>query len=220
MPSRVPPLAALAAALLAVAVLSACAPDPWQQPRVDAGAVGAPGEGFHPDDAPAPEATVDPVAGSWEGVRPAPGYRVVLLTAGDDAPTATLTDAVASWAEKEQVTLRTVRADDDALGGIVEAMELQPNLIISAGAPLIDPLALVSASHLDVPFLVLGAELPEPTSNVTAVEWNGAGYRGEGLVTSTEYDPATFTPERSASAVHAGVTAVLTGLTGVVIWID
>jgi hypothetical protein len=37
---------------------------------------------------------------------------------------------------------------------------------------------------------------------------------------SSTYDPATFTPERAARAVRAGVAAVLNGLTGIVIWID
>lgn len=220
MSPRIHRSAALAAVLSLAVALAGCAGDPWAGPRADVGAVGAPGPGFHPADAPAPEATVAPAADSWEGVHPAAGYRVVLLTAGDDAPATTLVDAVRGWAENEGVALRTVRADDDAIAGIVAAMDLAPNLIISVGAPVIDPLALVSASHLDTRFLVLGAELPEPTGNVTAVEWDGAGFRGEGLVTSTAYDPATFTPERSASAVHAGVTAVLTGLTGVAIWID
>jgi len=33
---------------------------------------------------------------------------------------------------------------------------------------LVDALALVTASHLDQKFLVVGAQLPEPTVNVTA----------------------------------------------------
>jgi hypothetical protein len=220
-PFRARSAAALAAALLTAVFLSSCAPDPWAGPRPEPSAVGVPAAGFHPAEPPAPEATVEPTTGSWDGVHPAPGYRVVLLTSGDDAATTSLVDAVESWAGERDVALRTVDADDsDPVTAIVEAMELEPNLIVSAGNALIDPLALVSANHLDVPFLIVGAELAEPTSNVTAVDWAGAGFRGEGLTSSTTFDPATFTPERTAAAIRAGVTAVLTGLTGVVIWID
>jgi hypothetical protein len=81
-------------------------------------------------------------------------------------------------------------------------------------------LALVTPNHLDQQFLVVGAELAEPTANVTATDWTGASFRGEGLGMSSEYDAATFTPERAARAVRAGVAAVLHHLTGIVIWLD
>ena len=79
---------------------------------------------------------------------------------------------------------------------------------------------MVTANHLDQQFLVVGAELAEPTHNVTAADWTGASFRGEGLGTSSTYDPASFTPERARDAVRAGVAAVLSGLTGIVIWLD
>ena len=75
----------------------------------------------------------------------------------------------------------------------------------------------MTASHLDQQFLVIGAELAEPTANVTAADWTGASFRGEGLGMPSAYDPATFTPERAGRAVRAGVAAVLNGLTGIVI---
>jgi hypothetical protein len=67
---------------------------------------------------------------------------------------------------------------------------------------------------------VVGAELAEPTANVTAADRTGASFRGEGLGMSSTYDPATFTSERAGRAVRAGVAAVLNGLTGIVIWLD
>ena len=66
----------------------------------------------------------------------------------------------------------------------------------------------------------MGAELAEPTGNVTAVDWTGASFRGEGLGASSAYDPASFTAERCAAAIRAGVAAVLNDLTGIVIWLD
>jgi hypothetical protein len=144
----------------------------------------------------------------------------VLLTVGDDAPTAVLVRAVQGWATETRADLEIVHADDDMIDGIVAAMQMNPDLIVSAGDALVDPLATVTASHLDRQFLIVGAELAEPTENVTAVDWTGAAYRGEGLGTASAYDPTSFTPERAAAAVRAGVASVLTGQRGIVLWME
>lgn len=185
--------------------------------------IGALGEGFwDPENPPPPEGSITPEPGSWDAVHPPAGYTVVLLTFGDDRPTRTLVRAVEAWADDEDVELDTVVAASHKtlVEAIVEAMERQPDLIVSVGPALVDPLAIVSANHLSQQFLVLGAELAEPTENVTAAEWVGAGYRGEGLGTPTEYDASTFTRERADRALRAGVAAVLNGITGFVIWVD
>lgn len=218
MPHRAAFATTIVATMLLVCLTGCASPD-WSVPRPSTTAIGAPAAGFVPAVAPTPEATVRPAEGSWDDVRPAPGYRVVLLTAGETSTTSALVAAVKDWASQTQADLRTVSGTDDPVAGIVAAMQLQPELIVSVGDPLIDPLATVSANHLDVPFLVLGAELAEPTYNVTAVDWTGAGYRGEGLGTSTHFDEASFTPKRCGDAIRAGVAAVLTGMTGVVLWI-
>ncbi|MDF2442372.1 MAG: hypothetical protein JWR01_575 [Subtercola sp.] len=210
---------ALAAALGATLLAGCASGDDWTQPHDAPTAVGALREGFLPASPPSPEATIAPAPDSWADVHPSPGYRVVLLTAGDDAPALALVAAVEEWAGAEKVELRTIHADDDHIGGIVQAMDLHPDLIVTAGNDLIDALAAVTASHLDQQFLVVGAEVAEPTGNVTAVDWTGASFRGEGLGASSTYDPASFTPERCASAVRAGVASVLHDLTGIVLWI-
>ncbi|WP_299541876.1 hypothetical protein [uncultured Streptomyces sp.] len=215
----------LAAALaVAAALLTGCASgDDWSEPHPSPSAVGAPGAGFvdGPGE-PAPESTVTPEPGSWARVRPSAGMRVVLLTAGQDRPTKTLVEAVRAWAEAEDVDLRTVTAADgtDLLPAVTRAVDLRPDLVVSAGNDLIDPLAAVTPSHLDQRFLVVGAELAEPTHNVTAVDWTGGSFRGEGLGMSSTYDPASFTEARCAAAVRAGAAAVLTGHTGIVVWLD
>jgi hypothetical protein len=147
---------------------------------------------------------------------------VVLLTAGEDAQTKTLVDAVTTWAKQERGSLKIVRAanPDQIIASIVRAIDLKPDLIIAAGKDLVDPLALVTASHLDQQFLVVGAELPEPTVNVTAAVWAGASFRGEGLDPRSAQNPATFTRERAGRAVRAGVAAVLHRITGFVIWLQ
>jgi hypothetical protein len=219
--SRLRTAATLAAAAV---VISACGlADDWSQPHARPSAVGVLGHGFvDPAAPPTPEATITPSPGSWDGVHPSPGYRVVLLTAGDDPRTKILVTAVTEWAKAERVSLKTVKAGgpDEFISHIGQAIGLAPDLVISAGDALIDPLSLVTPNHLDQHFLVVGAELAEPTANVTAADWPGASFRGEGLGMSSTHDPSSFTPERAAAAVRAGVAGVLNGLTGIVIWLD
>ncbi|KEP76017.1 hypothetical protein HR12_14500 [Microbacterium sp. SUBG005] len=211
----------VAVALVTLAMLAGCSSEPgWSEMRAAPAPLGTPAAGFFPSAPPAPESTLTPAPGSWDGVRPPAGYRVVLLTVGDDAPTAVLVDAVRQWADETRADLEVVHADDDMIDGTVAAMRMNPDLIISAGDALVDPLATVTASHLDRQFLIVGAELAEPTENVTAADWTGAAYRGEGLGTAAAYDPASFTPARAAAAVRAGVASVLTGQRGIVLWID
>jgi hypothetical protein len=210
----------LACSLLLVAALSAgCGSgDDWSAPHPKPVAVGRLGAGFYdPKAPPAPEAMITPRPGSWDAVHPSKGYRVVLLSSGDGAPTRTLVEAVKSWAGDEHVSLKTVVAGADPIPGISKALSLRPDLIVSAGDRLVDPLAIVTANHLNQQFLVVGAELAEPTANVTAADWTGAGYRGEGLGMPSAYDASSFTPERAGKAIRAGVAAVLNGLTGIVL---
>ena len=171
---------------------------------------------------PAPEATIAPAAGTWDAVHPPQGYRVVLLTSGDAPATATLAAAVTQWAADEGVSLKTVAVTEPhrAVDGIVEAMELGPDLIVSAGAELVDPLAVVTANHLDRQFLIVGAQLPEPTMNVTAAIWDGASSRGSEIAETSGGDKNAVTPEQADTAIRAGVASVVSGITGIVIWLD
>ncbi|MFF4705303.1 hypothetical protein ACWC4D_36530 [Streptomyces sp. NPDC001288] len=218
------PLSALAALTAAVALVTGCGSgDDWSRPHASPSPVGTLGVGFtDPSAPPSPEATVTPRPGSWDGVHPPEGYRVVLLTSGDDRPTRTLVQSVRSWAEEEHVDLRTVTAEHPAelLPTVTDSLGMGADLIVSAGNDLIDPLATVTPSHLSQRFLVVGAELAEPTANVTSVDWSGASFRGEGLGMSSTYDPSSFTAARCAAAVRAGVAAVLSDLTGIVVWLD
>jgi hypothetical protein len=212
-----------AASLLVVGLLAGCAGPDWSQPHDGPVAVGELAPGFlGPGETPTPEATIAPDAGSWDGIGPRDGYRVVLLTRGEDEPTQTLAAAVRDWADAEGVDLRTVEPESpaDLVPAVAEVAGMGADLVISAGDDLVDPLAVVTPSHLDQQFLVVGAEIAEPTANVTAVDWTGASYRGEGLGSASTYDAASFTPERAATAVRAGVASVLGGWTGIVVWID
>jgi hypothetical protein len=199
------------------------ADDDWSQPHAKPTAIGTLGPGFvDPKAPPAPEATITPRPGSWDAVHPSKDYRVVLLTAGQDAPTKTMVGAVTKWVDREGASLKTVTAADTGqlIPSITTAIKLSPDLIICVGNELVDPLALATANHLSQQFLVIGAELAEPTANVTAADWTGASFRGEGLGMPDAYDPGTFTPERADRAIRAGVAAVLNGITGIVIRLD
>jgi hypothetical protein len=186
--------------------------------------IGTLGSGFFdPEAPPPPEGMIRPKPGSWDAVHPPRGYRVVLLTAGDDPATTTLVTTVKQWAQAEHVTLNTVAVTepDGFVDGIVEAIDMGPDLVISAGNALVDPLALVTASHLHQQFLVVGAQLPEPTVNVTAAIWRGASSRGREVAdTAWSFDPQAFTREHAGAAIRAGVASVLSDLTGIVIWLD
>lgn len=212
----------MAAAMLAV-VVGGCASSEAEL-KAERRSIGALGDGFI-DTAkpPAPESTIRPRPGSWDGVQPPRGYRVVLLTAGADPATTLLVIGVKEWAQAEQVALETVSATDPHryVDAIVEAMDKTPDLIICAGHRLVDALALVTASHLDQQFLVVGAQLPEPTVNVTAAIWRGASSRGREVPdTSASFNPAAFTAPRVAAAIRAGVASVLNDITGIVIALD
>lgn len=203
------PLSALTLGVLALS-LAACAPS----------GVGALGEGFADTPTPAPESTISPEPGSWDGVQPPAGYRVVLLTPEYESSSEALAAGVEAWAAEQGVGLERVGVStpDQAVDGIVEAMDLDADLIVATGPALVDPLALVTASHLDEQFLVLGAQLPEPTVNVTAAIWDGAASRGSEVSESdATHAAAAYTSERAGSAVRAGVASVLHGLTGIVV---
>lgn len=171
---------------------------------------------------PSPEATVNPEDGSWDGVVPPDGYRVVLISAGKDDATTTLVAAVDGWAQREDVELHALTAsdDDEVEARINEAVALHPDLVVGAGNDVVDVFSLLTAQHLAQQFLVVGAQLPEPTENVTSVVWPGATFRGTGLGAAGEQDTASVTPELAGDAVTAGVASVLHGLTGIVLELE
>jgi ABC transporter substrate-binding protein PnrA-like len=216
-------LAALVAAA-AIAVVCGCASSGnSSELHADRHLIGVLGSGFiDPAAPPAPEATIKPKPGSWDSVRPPRDYRVVLLTAGDDPAATTLVRAVKEWANAEHVRLETVATTEaKAVDGIVEAIDRQSDLVVCVGNSLVDALALVTASFLDQQFLVVGAQLPEPTVNVTAAIWRGASSRGgEVPDTAASFDVDAFTPRRAGAAIRAGVASVLSDITGIVIWLD
>jgi hypothetical protein len=209
-----------------VAALTACAPAVTQarsaalpdgSERTLPASAAILGDGFV-DALPAPGGTMSPSPSSYDDVAPPAGYRVVLLRQGDGPETTTVVDAVTAWADEHGVALETVTVVDRAhqVDGIVAAIDRKADLVVAAGPELVDALALVTASHLDAQFLLVGAQLPEPTDNVTAAIWPGADTRGSEIAGDLP-DPSAFSATQARKAVQAGVASVLAGLTGFVV---
>lgn len=172
--------------------------------------------------APTPAATLNPEPGSWDGVEPPAGYSIAVISRGTDAATQTIVSAVKSWGSAHAVTVTELPAttDDDVEDRIDQAVAAGPDLVVGAGAPVVDVFSLITSQYLEQQFLVVGAELPEPTDNVTAVVWPGATFRGTGLGDSAGIDDTSVTPARSAQAVSAGVASVVHGIRGYVLFLQ
>ncbi|WP_394554037.1 BMP family ABC transporter substrate-binding protein [Agromyces sp. MMS24-JH15] len=168
---------------------------------------------------PSPEATVSPEPGSWAGVHPPAGYRALLVVAGDSPATTTLVAAIEGWADEHGVALQVAR-EVDQVGveqRIVSSAGADLDLVIGAGAEVVDGFTYATPQFFDRQFLIVGAQVAEPTANMTAVIWDGATFRGTGLAAAGDQDAASVTPARSRDAVELGVAAVLQGLTGIVL---
>ncbi|WP_028642657.1 hypothetical protein [Nocardioides sp. URHA0020] len=181
---------------------------------------GSLGPGFvTPSAPPAPGGTLTPSPHSWSGVTVPSGYSVALLSTDDSVSARRLATAVRTWAAANKVSVHPVPAHDPGnyLPAIQAAIDLEPDLVISTGDALADPLALVTSSWLDQKFLLLGAELAEPTANVTAAVWKGTTARGGGSGTEPLSDASTFTVERARRGLEAGVAGILRGYSGYVV---
>lgn len=194
-------------------------------PVVPSPGSGTLGPGFvTPTAPPPPGGTMTPSPRSWSGVTVPPGYRIALIATDDSVAARHLRSAAEAWATAHEVHVTVVPAHDPAayLAAIQKAIDLHPDLVVSAGDPLADPLSVVTASWPDQEFLLLGAELAEPTFNVTSAVWKGTTARGGGSGTGNawRYDPSTFTVERARRALDAGVAAVLRGYAGFVVRVD
>lgn len=214
---------AVLAAFGVALTLAACGASPDAAPYGDDAASPPPLTGFAArfvgsEHQPAPEATVRPTPGSWDGVVVPAGYTMVLIARGDDATTATLTAAVEHYAAAHgaDLTVLPARSDDEVEQRIDEAVAAAPDLVVGVGDGVVDVFALITAQYLDTDFLLVGSQLPEPTHNVTAVTWPGAEFRGTGLGNDGA-DPGAVTPERAREALSAGTASVLHDLTGIVI---
>lgn len=204
--------------LLSAVVLAACAPVTSDVASAPEGALGSDFFGGNPS--PTPEATISPAPGSWEGTELPEGYRIGLITATSDPTADALARGIVDWAAERDVHVEVWAAanDDEIDAAIVEASEERSiDLVIGAGRGVVDVFALITAQHLAQEYLVVGAQLPEPTHNVTSVVWTGASFRGSGISEETDAEDAAASPARAETAMDAGTASVLHGYTGIVL---
>jgi basic membrane lipoprotein Med (substrate-binding protein (PBP1-ABC) superfamily) len=173
---------------------------------------------------------VRPGPETWTKVRPSSAYRVLVLADGRDdhtprdAQVAILVNAVQKWAQEEdrvKLKIRYLGDPQTYTDGIDRAASSDnADLIVIAGNNLVDPVAAISANYAGEnpqQFLVLGAEVAEPTNNIAASDWTGSAYLGEGLQESQYYDPASVTAPRAYAALRAGVAAILCGYRSLIV---
>ncbi|TFD56126.1 BMP family ABC transporter substrate-binding protein [Cryobacterium frigoriphilum] len=168
---------------------------------------------------PTSEATLTPQPGSWHGVVPPADFSAVVIYTGDDNATRQIGVAVERWASEHDVELRVMEAadDDEVERHLNTAVELAPDLVLGAGSGVVDVFSLLTAQNLGQEFLMIGAQLPEPTENVTAAVWEGATFRGTGISAAADQTASAVTVDRAEDAVNAGVASVLHDLTGIVL---
>ncbi|MFJ6652008.1 BMP family ABC transporter substrate-binding protein [Microbacterium sp. NPDC091313] len=167
---------------------------------------------------PAPEATIAPAPGSWQAAADAHGMSVTVLALAGDADGDAIALAATQWAEASGARVRIDRvADADALEAAAVDAAGAVDLVVGAGPRTVDVLSLTTAQLLEQPFLVIGAQLAEPTENVTAVIWPGAGFRGTGISSDGSSETGAITVDRAGVALAAGTAGVRWDLSGIVI---
>lgn len=163
-------------------------------------------------DLPAPGSTIAPVSGEEVDLPPGLDLVVVALVTDDTGTDAAVVAVHELGAELDAtVTVLTeepgVPVSPDAL--LSDAVDEAADVVVVLGSELLGGVDRVSASTLDQQFVIVGAQLPEPTENVTAVIWPGAESRMDGV--SADIAP------RTSEALRAGLAAVDAGTTGYVV---
>jgi len=184
-----------------------------------------------PHDTPAPIASEDPYAPVPEPgrtieadppaeARDLAGWVIAMVVPSDDAEMRSLSEAARETVEREGALVEEFVAqgtDTTVESAFDDALAAEPDVVIGLGEDTSDVFSYLTAQWLDRQFLILGAQLPEPTDNVTAVIWPGATSRGSGAPADGELDKAETTPERISDAIAVGLASVAKGTTGVVL---
>lgn len=210
----------LAAAIVAVAMLSGCGADG------DRGSEAA-GSSAHPDAAyevvPEPGRTIDVEAADAAELGSLAGYRMAVVADGSPSSVVLLDAArgLAAQTGAELIEAMAETPDETAVSAeLAEALATEADLVVGLGEGTVDVFSFETAQRLDQEFLVVGAQLAEPTENVTAVIWDGATSRGSAASADGALDASALTADHARSAVATGVERVRTGATGVVLRID
>lgn len=213
-------------AAVVIALVSGCAPTPDPSAEAEAQHTASAEATPPPSRLEATDQTVPEPGRTIEVVPPAEtprldGHLLAVITPGDSNASADLLRAAETVAAAAGAELRAFPADaaaSDPVGAALSAaIDADPDLIVGLGAGTVDVIGFESAQRLDQQFLVVGAQLPEPTENVTAVVWDGATSRGSAASPDGELDAASITAERGQDALEAGLVSIREGTTGVVL---
>jgi hypothetical protein len=171
-----------------------------------------------PADMPAPERTI---AATQPGVAPVFGDRRIAVVSADAGADGIALAAVRRFAAQSGATLSEYVAAEPDDAGIADALDhavaADADLIVGIGPAVVDVFSFETAQLLQHQFLILGAQLAEPTENVTAVIWAGATSRGSAASADGPVAGRGMTAARAAAALDAGVASILDGVTGVVL---
>jgi hypothetical protein len=210
---------AVAAALVLASVLTACAGStgtaPAGPPSV-AGGSAAP-TGSTETGRPVPGATSTPDPGSWTTAVAPAGFTIAVVSAmapGADPEVDAAVEAIRARAGAATVGTATIPPGSSGSGDpFAEVLADSPDLIVVLGPELLDATDRSSASNLGQQFLIVGAQLPEPTANVTAVVWPGAAARRADEPRAVP-NGMPEVAQRAGDALPAGLAALLEDTTG------
>lgn len=209
--SRRPPavgiFAAVAVCSLLLTACTAAAPDPADDEAV---APTSPAS----EVLPAPGRTIEAVPEEPADLH---GYRIAVVVPDDTRSTQNLLVAAREFAADTGATIAEFAApprDADPVGtALADAVASEPDLVVGLGDGVVPVFDIETAKILAQQVLIVGAQLVEPTDNVTAVIWDGA--------TSREAEPdagrESVTTERGRDAFAVGIASVLDDVTGVVL---
>lgn len=209
-----------AAGMLALTLAACVAPEPGVSPpahiapSVPLTPSASPATPSHPAPGRTVEVTLPAEVGDLRGVR------IATIVPDAGAASRALQEAVREFAEQnglvvdEFVAAGDTASIDSAFAG---ALAAEPHVVVGLGAGAVDVFAYNSSQLLDQDFLLLGAQLAEPTANVAAVIWEGATSRGSGAPADGNLEEATVTASRAAEAVAVGLTTVMSGVSGIVL---
>ena len=172
------------------------------------------------DVVPEPGRTIDaaPAANADETLA---GYRVAVVAAGSAPGSVLMLETARAYiAERggEMTEFTAPAAEPGAAdAALMAALEATPDLIIGVGEDVVDAFSFETPQRLGQQFLLVGAQLAEPTENVTAVIWEGATSRGSAASADQDTDAGAITAPRVKDALAVGLESVRGGQVGVVL---